>query len=182
MNSSYLITQNMYPLYAIYFIPELPERKQISALRSQICKQCYSTQSLQYPVHLSLAQGTNIDSLVLTTLKKELTLFCKSQKPFNLKLKNKTDIRPERFWTGITINKSAQLIQFKNKIENIKNKYSFSAKKMNFAPHVTLAYPAKVNHLQSIDIPFTKLLLNRITIVKKESCNTNWQIYKHIKL
>jgi len=70
----------MKPKYTIYLIPELKDRNKISNLRSKMCKLCHTTQSLQYPVHISLASGTII---------KDYSKFEKNSKSF---VKNKNHL------------------------------------------------------------------------------------------
>lgn len=170
----------MAPKYAIFFIPELEDRKKISKLRSKMCKLCHTTQALQYPVHTSLASGTELKDYSL--FEKEIKELCKNHKPLTIYAEKNTSVLPDRFWTGIHIKKSKKLLDFKNKLESIKNKHSTKPVKMYFVPHITLAFPAKVDNIEPAKNPVTKLILNRIAIVKKERKGAPYRIHKYIKL
>ena len=170
----------MKPKYAIYLIPELKDRKKISNLRSKMCKLCHTTQSLQYPVHISLASGTIIKDY--SKFEKELKEFCKKQKPFTLLASKNTTVLTDRFWIGISIKNTKNLQAFKNKVESIKNKNSVKARKMYFVPHITLAFPAKVDDIKPLKNPVAKLTFNRITIARKEKEGEPYRVYKHYNL
>lgn len=168
------------PKYIIHFIPERKDRKQLEVLRSQMCNKCHTTQALWAPVHMSLTWGSVIKNF--TVFEKELKNLCKKEKPIPLTAKAMTDILPERFWTGISIKNSEQLIEFQKKIESLKNKYADEPKNMYFIPHMTFVFPAKVDYIQPIKNPVQKMILNRVTILKKEEGNRKYKIYKHIKV
>lgn len=170
----------MAPVYAIYFIPELEDRKKISKLRSKMCKMCHTTQALQYPVHMSLASGTEIKKYKL--FEEEIKEFCKKTKPFTINAEKNTSVLPDRFWTGISFKNSKKLSDFKNNVEYIKNRYSIKPVKMYFVPHITLAFPAKVDNIKPVKSPVSKFNLNRIAIVKKESKRAQYRLHKYIKL
>jgi len=170
----------MAPKYAIYFIPELEDRKKISKLRSKMCKLCHTTQALQYPVHMSLTFGTELKDYDL--FEKEIREFCKKTKSFTITSEKNTSVLPNRFWTGISFKNSKTLSNFKNNLESLKNRHSVKSVKMNFVPHITLAFPAKVDSVKSVKNPVSKFVLNRIAIVKKEQKGAPYRIHKYIKL
>lgn len=170
----------MTPKYAIYFIPEFEDRKKISKLRSEMCKLCHTTQALQYPVHMSLAYGTELKDYAL--FEKEIRDFCKKTKSFTLHAEPNISMLPDRFWMGIHIDHSSQLLHCKNTIESIKNKYSTQSSTMDFLPHITLAFPAKVDDLDPVKNPVLRFHFNRIAIVKKEQEGKPYRIHKYIKL
>ena len=169
----------MESLYALFFIPELKDRKKISKIRSKMCKLCHTTQALQYPVHMSLACGTVLKDY--SKFEKELKQFCKEQKSFIIHSEKNISVLPDRFWMGISIKKSDELLFLKNKVESLKNKHSIYPKKMSFDPHITLAFPAKVDNILPIENPITEIVVNRITIVRKEKKGEPYRIFKHIK-
>ena len=170
----------MAPKYAIYFIPELEDKKKISQLRSKMCKLCHTTQALQYPVHMSLASGTELKNYEL--FEKEIKKFCKKTKSFTINAEKNTSVLPDRFWTGISFKNSKKLSDFKNNVESIKNRHSIKSVKMYFVPHITLAFPAKVDNIEPIKIPVSKFDFNRNAIVKKERKGAPYRIHKYIKL
>ena len=168
------------PKYIILFIPERKDRKKLEVLRSQMCKKCHTTQALWAPVHMSLTWGSIIKNF--TIFEKELKNICKNEKQIPLTAKPMSDILPERFRTGISIKNSEELIRFQKKIELLKNKYAIKPSNMYFIPHMTFAFPAKVNNIQPIKNPVQKMILNRVTILKKEEGSWKYKIYKHIKV
>lgn len=168
------------PKYIILFIPERKDRKKLEILRSQMCKRCHTTQALWAPVHMSLTWGSVLKNF--STFENELKDLCKQEKPIPLSAKPMTDIIPERFWTGVSIKNSEQLIKFQKKVESLKNKYASKPDNIYFIPHMTFAFPAKVDYIKPVKNPVQKMILNRVTILKKEEGNWKYKIYKHIKV
>lgn len=171
----------MNQIYNINFVPNSENKKIISSLRKEICKKCFTTQALQYPVHLSLAGGSEIKDY--DKFEKELLKLCKELKPFKIfSSENNTTINSSNYWTGLSFHNSKELSELQMKVEKLKNKYSKNYYNLNFIPHITLAYPAKVDKLELSKNPIKELMLNKITICKKDTKRNKYKIHKHYKL
>ena len=166
--------------YLIAFVPHLKDRKKISPLRAKACKKTHSTQALQSPIHLSLTKTTKLANYHL--FEQELKKLCPKEKEQILILKKFTDVLPNRFWSGIHIKPTKNLIQLKKKLERIINKYAHKKRFMTFIPHITLTFPAKVASLNKMKIPVQKLKMDRLTILKQQKEGAPYKIHKHIKL
>lgn len=167
--------------YNIYLVPKIEDRKKISKLRQEICKKTYSTQALQYPVHLSLTAGTKIKDYLV--FEKELINLCKKLKQIKLiPTKKTTDILKEFFWTGISFEKNLDLIEIQKQLEDLKNKHSLNKREIDFKPHITLSYPPKVDDLKPSFNPVNELIFDKITIAIKKDSDKKYTIYKHYKL
>ena len=170
----------MAPRYLIAFVPHLKDRKKITPLRAKACKITHSTQALQVPVHFSLTKTVTLRNI--NSFEKELMQLCSKEKKQMLKLRPFTDVLPDRFWSGISIIASKELIRLHKKLEELINKYAVKKSYMRFTPHITLTFPAKVESLEKMKVPFKKLEMDRITILKKDEERAPYKIYKYIKL
>ena len=126
---------------------------------------------------MSLSDGTMIKDYPL--FEKEIEALCKKEKSLVLSVRNNITMLPKSFFVGLTVKKSKKLSALKNRLEAVKNRHSIKAKRTDFAPHITLAYPAKVNRLKTMKSPVKNLKFDRITIVKKEG--RKYRIHKHIR-
>lgn len=76
-----------------------------------------------------------------------------------------------------------KLQNYKKKIQSLRNIYAIKKEVHKFNPlHITLAFPAKVDGLKKIKCPVNSMILDRITIVKKEKEQAAYKIFKHIKI
>jgi len=168
--------------YNLIFVPNLDDRKKISHLRSKICKKIHSTQALQYPVHISLiSSGFHIKNF--TKFEQSLKELCKNEKPLKVKTEKLTTVLPDRFWTGIQIIRTNDITELQKKLQRLRNVFSLKKENHQFHPlHITLAFPAKVDELKPEKCPIKNMILDRITIVKKEKESDPYRIFKHIKL
>lgn len=167
--------------YNINFVPKSDDKKVISQLRKEMCRKCFTTQALQYPVHLSLAGGSEIENY--DKFEKELLKLCKELKPIKIISSDEnTSINHNNYWTGLSFYKSKELSELQIKVENLKNKYSKNYYNLNFIPHITLAYPAKVDKLKPSKNPIKELILDRITVCKKDNKRSKYKIHRHYKL
>ena len=168
--------------YNIFFVPPTDDRIKIASLRSKVCKLVHSTQALQYPVHMSLiSDGFEVKKY--STFEKELKEFCKNQKAITLKAEKLVRILPDRFWAGIQVIKTGELTQLQTDLQRLRNQYALKKEEHSFhPPHITLAFPAKVDDLKKMKNPVTLIKLDQITIVKKENEEAPYRIYQHLKL
>ncbi|MCD4759486.1 2'-5' RNA ligase family protein [archaeon] len=165
--------------YNLLFVPHIKNRKKISSLRASICKQAYSIQALQYPVHMSLISG-GFSTKDYSSFEKELKEICKKQDSIILKSKKTTDVLPNRFWTGISILRSGRVKRLQLKLQALRNRFADKKEKHYFRPlHITLAFPAKVDGLKKLKCPVKNLSFDRVTIVRKEELP--YRIFKHVK-
>lgn len=142
----------------------------------------YSTQALQYPIHMSLISG-GFQMKNYIEFENELKKLCKNEKPLILKPKNYTSIIPNRFWTGIEIKRTDKIKRLQIKLQKLRNKHAIKKEEHQFHPlHITLAFPAKVENLQKIKSPVDSMVLDRITIVRRDNSSKPYKIYKHIKI
>tara|TARA_Y100000310_G_C20298797_1_gene630753 strand:+ start:93 stop:608 length:516 start_codon:yes stop_codon:yes gene_type:complete len=170
----------MAPRYLIAFVPHLKHRKKVSPLRAIACRKTHSTQALQCPVHFSLTKTTTLKNY--NSFEEELLQLCSNEKKQNLKFKKYTDVLPDRFWSGISIIASKELIRLHKKLEELINKYAVEKRYMRFTPHITLTFPAKVASLEKMKVPFNSLKMDRVTILKQDEEGAPYRIHKHIKL
>ena len=168
--------------YNILFVPPIEIRRKVSPIRTRICKMVHSTQALQYPIHMSLISG-GFQVKNYSTFEKELRLLCKKEKSMTLKTEKFTAVLPDRFWTGIHIVRTEELTKLQKGLQILRNKYAIKEEKHQFHPlHITLAFPAKVDGLKKIKCPIGSIVLDRVTIVKKDAEIAPYKIYKHIKI
>ncbi|MBI2662106.1 2'-5' RNA ligase family protein [Candidatus Woesearchaeota archaeon] len=170
----------MAPRYQIFFVPHLKDRTKISDLRNNLCKKCNSTKALQYPVHMSFIGGTKIKNY--RDFEDDLKKFCSKEKKQILKTGKYTEIVKKRGWSGIHIEPTKELLRFRKKLRALVGKHTLERRAMRFIPHITLVFPADVSKLKKIKNPVQNLLMDRITIAKKEESGVPYRIYKHIKI
>ena len=113
---------------------------------------------------------------------KDIKKFCKNQKQQTLITSKLTTVLPRRNWSGINIKHTKELDLFRKKIRNLISKYSLERKPMRFIPHITLVFRTDVSKLKKIKNPVNDLLMDRLTIAKKEKDGMPYRILKHIKL
>jgi hypothetical protein len=169
--------------YNIFFVPNMTDRKIISKQRTLACKKTHSTQALQYPVHISLISG-GFTTNNYKELEQELRALCKEQSPIKLQCEEKTVVIPERFWTGIHIQRMKKVKKFQEKLQELRNKYADEKQTHHYRPlHITYSYPAIVKHVKPEKSPVRTLAINHITIVRKKTGENNkYTIHKHIPL
>jgi 2'-5' RNA ligase len=170
----------MAPRYQIFFVPHTNERKKLSKLRKKLCKKCKSNKALQYPVHMSFISGTKIKDY--NKFEENLKTFCSNEKKLILKTSKYTKIVKERGWSGIEIELNKELYSFRKKLRALVGKHELERRAMRFIPHITLVFPADVSGLKKIKNPVGDLLMDRLTIAKKEKSGTPYKICKHIKI
>jgi len=113
----------------------------------------------------------------------ELRGFCRHEKPFAIKAEGFTSVLPDRFWTGIHISRTEKLARFQKKLQDLRNKHATKKEKHIFRPpHITLAFPAKVDGLKKFKNPVVSMEFDRITVVKKEEELGPYRIVKHVKI
>jgi 2'-5' RNA ligase len=169
--------------YNILFVPKIKDRLKLGLIRRSISKKVFSTQALQYPVHMSVISG----GFYVTDYNKfeeSLRGLLKKEKPIEIFSEGLNSfVLPEKFWTGIHINRNVEITNLQHKLQNIRNLYTEEKKDLKEGQlHITFAFPAKVDELKPIKLPVTKFLIDRITIVKKEGELAPYRIHKHIKL
>jgi hypothetical protein len=170
--------------YNLLFIPHFNDRLKISKLRRKVCKQVFSTQALQYPVHMSVISG-GFEVYDFKKFEAELKDLLKTQKPIILNPeKNETFVLPEKFWTGIHIDRTEEITEFQTKLQELRNKHTDDKKDLKTGQlHITLAFPAKVDELKPSKCPVNKMILDRISIVKRVGGSTSpYRLVKHLKL
>ena len=166
--------------YNIFFVPRLPERKILSKLRRDLCRQLHSRDALRSPVHMSLISG-GMTIRDYTALKHDLKELCSAIKPIDLSVGNNIDVLPDISWVGLHITRTPPLKRFQEQLQTIRNMHAKEKQEHYFRPlHITLAHPADVRHINLIRSPFTKLLFDRITICKKYG--DIYRIHEHIPL
>ena len=105
------------------------------------------------------------------------------EKPLKIKTEKFTAVLPERFWTGIHIVRTDEITELQKRLQTLRNKFSLESEEHKFHPlHITLAFPAKVDGLTKIKCPVNSMILDRITIVKKDKELAPYRIFKHIKI
>jgi 2'-5' RNA ligase len=168
--------------YGVYFIPHLKERKRITPLRSRLCRKYKSNKALQYPVHATLSIGVSIRNpqAFMDDIKK----FCSKQKPRTLHTKPNTDIiRIRRLnWCGIHFRNDQWLRRMMTQLKRISYKHTKERRPEYFNPHITLVYNTDLTGLKPMKTPVKRLKFDRITIVKKQTKNDSYRIYRHIGL
>lgn len=170
--------------YNLLFIPHFKDRLLLNMFRKKISREVFSTQALQYPLHMSVISGGFYVN-DYQKFEKELKDLLKKEKPFEVTSKGSTSfVLPEKFWTGIHINRNNDITKLQNKLQDLRNKFTDDKKQLKDTQlHITFAFPAKVDELKPIKIPMEKFLIDRITIVKKVGKESNpYRIYKHVVL
>ena len=173
----------MAPRYNLFFVPHPEDRKRISPLRRDICRQVHSTQALQYPVHMTLV-SRGFSAGDFPSFERDLRSICRGQKRMVLRAEGMTSVLPDRFWTGIHIIKTGGITRLQLKLQELRNKYADKSEREKHPlhpPHITLAFPAKVEGLREVECPVKHMRFDRVTIVKKERMLAPYRIYKHIK-
>ena len=168
--------------YNLLFIPHFNDRVKISSLRKSICKRVFSTQALQYPVHMSVISG-GFEVHDYKKFEAELKDLLKKEKPVDLNPeKMETFVLPEKFWTGIHIDRAEEITQLQTKLQDLRNKHTDDKKELKVGQlHITLAFPAKVDELKPSKCPVEKMYLDRISIVKRVGGPTSpYKLVKHI--
>lgn len=170
--------------YNLLFIPHLKDRLKLNLIRRKISKQIFSTQALQYPVHISvISGGFYVDDY--EKFENQLKELLKKEKPFEVSSESQESfVLPEKFWTGIHINRNIEITNLQYKLQNLRNLFSDEKKDLKEGQlHITFAFPAKVDELKPIKLPMTKFLIDRITVVKKiGNESAPYRIHKHINL
>ena len=170
--------------YNLLFVPRIWNRLYLSLIRRSVSKKVYSTQALQYPVHMSLISGgfylQNYEKF-----EKELVELLKNEKPFEVVTEgSETVVLPEKFWTGIHIQRNPEITNLQSKLQNLRNLYTDDKKEFKESQlHLTIAFPAKVDEIKPIKISMNKFLIDRITVVKKVGGEFSpYKVFKHIKI
>lgn len=167
-------------IYAIYFIPHLKKRKELSKLRTKLCRKYKSNKALQYPLHMTLTIGVQIKNY--PKFEKEIRDFCKTQKSRVIKTKKYTDVLKDVEWCGIHLIKGKWLIDFQKNIQKIVDKYSINKKQRKVPFHMTLVYGTDLKDLSKFKVPINKFTFDRITLVKKDKRGERYRVHKHINL
>ena len=170
--------------YNILFVPKIKDRIKLGLIRRKICKKVFSTQAMQYPVHMSVISG-GFHVTDYNKFEESLIGLLKKEKPFEIVSEGPNSfVLPEKFWTGIHINRNVDITNLQYKLQNIRNLYTEEKKDLKEGQlHITFAFPAKVDELKPIKLPVTKFFVDRITIVKKVGGEqASYKIHKHIKL
>ena len=87
--------------YSIFFVPHFKNRKKISPIRAKLSRKYKSIVALQYPVHMTIALGTEIKNY--KAFEKELRGYCATQKPRILKGAKYLYVKHFINWCGIHI-------------------------------------------------------------------------------
>lgn len=170
--------------YNLLFVPHLVDRVKLNYFRRKICKSVFSTQALQYPVHMSLISG-GFFLKDYDEFEKELKSILSKTKPITLHSESsKSFVLPEKFWTGIHINRNDEITSLQGSLQCLRNKYADEKKELKTSQlHITFAFPAKVDELVPVNVPIKEFNLDRVTIVKKYPGEMNpYVIHKHLKL
>lgn len=171
----------MAPKYNLFFIPKIDNRKKLSELRKKICKQTRSTYALNYPLHMSLISG-GFNTKNYSSFEKELKIICKNQNKMILQTEKLLGILPKIFWTGINIRRTKEIKKLQTELQSLRNKFANKKGRHLFRPlHITFAFPAKVEKLKSMICPIKKMEFDRIAIVKKDTEDSKYKIFKYIK-
>jgi hypothetical protein len=170
--------------YNLLFVPHFKDRIKLGLLRRKICKQVFSTQALQFPVHMSVISGGFYVN-DYQVFEKELKDLLSKENSFYVEAEgDKSFVIPEKFWTGVHINRNSKITSLQHKLQNLRNNHTDDKKSLKEGQlHITFAFPAKVDELKPIKIPVSSLLIDRITIVKKIGGElAPYRIHKHINL
>ena len=110
--------------YNLLFVPRIWNRLYLSLIRRSVSKKVYSTQALQYPVHMSLiSSGFYLQNY--EKFEKELVELLKNEKPFEVVTEgSETVVLPEKFWTGIHIQRNPEITNLQSKLQNLRNLYT----------------------------------------------------------
>ena len=157
------------------------DKKKLSQLRAAMCRMYRTTQTLQYPIHISLTEGSVIQDYSL--FENELKKMCREQmSSFTIFCKENVTAIPKRFWVGISVKHSKALLNTQKKLALLQSRHSVKSNDTDFVPHISLAYPAKVNAKPSVKNPVVKMMFDRITIVRKRKGDNGYRIFRHIQI
>ena len=107
---------------------------------------------------------------------------CAKQRQLTLRLHKQTTVHPDRFWAGVSFCKSVAVNRLRHALEEIARTH---VRKGEFRPllsplHLTLTFPAKVEHVQKETLTVRTLCINRLTILEQKERNGAYYVHTHL--
>lgn len=162
------------------YMPLAPERQTLGALRRKMCKMTRSTQALQAPVHISFIRTSRVADVPAWL--GALRALCATQRSFTLRLRRQTTVRPDRFWAGISFYSSRAMKRLRHRVDRCTRAHvrprEFRA--MLSPAHLTLTFPAKVEHIRTEALPVSTLRITCLTVLEQKERNGAYYVHSHL--